>query len=97
IPETDCAFNGAIENLSDNSLTVYPIPANQLIVATVDQQLMGMQLSLYDTSMRKIWTGRIDNLSMSIPTQNLPAGTYQLCVENARSERIAAEKVLIMH
>ncbi|HNE45748.1 MAG TPA: M1 family aminopeptidase [Chitinophagales bacterium] len=97
IPETDCSFNGAIENLSDNSLTVYPIPANQLIVATVDQQLMGMQLSLYDTSMRKIWTGRIDNLSMSIPTQNLPAGTYQLCVENARSERIAAEKVLIMH
>lgn len=97
VPYNLCGSWSDVSEVTDHILTVYPVPGNQQVVASLDQQMMGMQLALYDTSMRKIWTGKIDTLTITIPTQNLPAGTYQLCVENARSERIAAEKVLIMH
>ena len=92
-----CPNYSPIQDPQPTGIKVYPNPAHDQITVQVDAAYMHNMLVLVDTAGRVIWSMRIEAQQISIPTQNLPAGTYQLHVENARSERVAAEKVLIMH
>jgi len=92
-----CLDMGAINLATDDVLKVFPNPADASLQVQTGAGMLDHTLFLVDSTGRRIWSARITQSAITIPTQNLPAGTYQLYVENARSERIAAEKVLIMH
>lgn len=92
-----CLDYSAIHESVLAGITVYPNPGNETLQIQVPQSMNQHTISLIDSSGRRVWSSVITQSEFSISTAELPAGTYQLYVENARSERIAAEKVLIMH
>ncbi len=80
----------------ENKIHVYPNPAdNQLTVELKD--LQHLNIKLINSSGDTIQTFSNISSAFSIPVKNLPAGTYQLYVENSRLERIATKNVVVIH
>ena len=92
-----CADYTGISNNAPEFIRVFPNPSNTTLQVEVNPALLNNTIILIDSAGRIVWSGRISQANMSISIATLPAGTYQLYVENSRSERIAAEKVLIIH
>ena len=92
-----CPHGYPIENNSPALIQINPNPADSQIIVTMDQLLIGNSIKMVDMTGKIVFTTTILTQQTSIPTTGLPAGTYQLYVENPRSERIAAEKVVIIH
>ena len=92
-----CPHSDPIKNNSPALIQINPNPADSQIIVTMDQLLIGNSIKMVDMTGKIVFTTTILTQQTSIPTTGLPAGTYQLYVENPRSERIAAEKVVIIH
>lgn len=92
-----CIDLSDISNPTPGLISVFPNPTHTQVQVQVIPAFINNAIMLLDSSGRIVWKGIITETTMTISTESLPSGTYQLYVENSRSERIAAEKVLIMH
>jgi len=94
---TMCLDMGTINSYNASEIKIYPNPGGASVQVQVPGNFLQYNLLLTDMFGRTLYKTRIVQEATTIPTENLPSGTYQLYVENDRSERVAAEKVLIIH
>ena len=77
-------------------INVFPNPANEMIsVQSINND--DVQLKIVNSNGETVKIISLNYSSQTISVKELPAGTYQLYVENARFERIAAQKLIIIH
>ena len=56
-----------------------------------------LQVKLINITGDTVLVVAVAGATTTLDVKNLPSGTYQLHVENARFETIAAQKVMIVH
>ena len=79
-----------------NKIHVYPNPSDNQLTVEIDE-LQHLNLILINSVGDTVQTFSDISGSFTIPTKNLPAGTYQLYVENSHLERIATKNVIVIH
>lgn len=95
--EFDCPDYTSIQNINASSIRIYPNPSSNYLSVDIAKPEAGLQLRIINITGDTVGTFPLQFETQTIPVKNLPAGTYQLYVENARFERIAAQKLVIMH
>lgn len=92
-----CPNFGSIQNINANYIQIIPNPADSQLTVEANQICFGNRLIIADLTGKIVYETKIVTEKTNISTTGLPAGTYQLYVENPHSERISAEKVVIIH
>ncbi|MFI5172171.1 MAG: M1 family aminopeptidase [Chitinophagales bacterium] len=93
----DCPDFLGIELEEGNYLKIFPNPANDILSIQLKNVTEGLQLKLINASGDTVKIIPVKYSSQSISVKDLASGTYQLYVENAQFERIAAQKLMIIH
>ncbi len=93
----DCPDDLEIALAENNFMKIFPVPANDFISVQVQKPSSDLQIRIVNISGDTVGVFPIHYATQSIPVKNLPSGTYQLYVENALFERIAAQKIMIIH
>lgn len=93
----NCPDDVAINDLLfENSIHIYPNPStNQITVET--GKLGHLNLRLINSQGDTVLILKDVSEFITIPVKNLPAGTYQLYVENSDLEKIATKNVMVIH
>ena len=76
---------------SDNAITVYPVPAQSIIVITVPQNLVATNAVLFDNAGRRLKTILLTNTSFTTDVSSLAAGVYILHFANGSSKKMVKE------
>jgi len=81
----------------DNSIDVYPNPANDFIIVYSYAPEKGRGIELHDVTGKMVRKQTATKLATRIETSNLAAGLYILKVRDAAGRIIRLEKILIQH
>ena len=85
------------EDKKDNTIDVYPNPANNFIIVYSYGSHKGRSIELHDITGKLIRKQTIMNLTTRIDTNNYPAGLYVLKVSEETGKVIRIIKLLVQH
>jgi len=69
-----------VGKLSSQQLALYPNPANDYIMLTASEQLIGEMYVIYDITGREVLRGKINSTNTRIALENQSSGSYVLRV-----------------
>lgn len=93
----DCPDFLEIEIPENGMLKIFPNPADATISINLPQADGNFTLKIINSTGETVRTIPLRYKSQTISVKTLPAGTYQLYVENAQFTRIGAQKLMIIH
>lgn len=71
---------GINETFQDNLFTVFPNPAQSVIIVKTDSKLIGEVYTIYDKTGRVVLSGKLNSQNTTIALGNLSGGIYMLIV-----------------
>ena len=84
------------KNAEENHFVIYPNPADNQVTIISDQLLTAKStLRIYDATGRNLLQLPFSSQSISIPTEQLPGGTYLMSIENNGNKTI--RKFVVSH
>ncbi|MEZ5013229.1 MAG: M1 family aminopeptidase [Chitinophagales bacterium] len=95
--ETECPDYASIQNTTYAAVHIFPNPTQDILTIQIEQQNIPAHYFMIDSLGKRVREGKLTETETHINVKKLPAGTYQLYVENAHSAPFASQKVLIIH